>query len=134
MIVTPDTTIKNAILNALLTELNTGTGNATLEFYTGTMIATPSTAITTQTKLGTLVLSDPVGTVAGGELTLGAITSDPSADATGTATWALLKDADALGRLLFDVTNTGGNGAIKLNTVNIVAGGPISISSAVIRV
>ena len=32
----------------------------------------------------------------------------------------------------FDVTNEAGTGAIKLNTVNIVQGGPIQMSALVI--
>lgn len=134
MIINLAPSLQTSVLDAVLTALNAGTGNATIEFYTGAMPATPATAITTQTLLGTLTCSDPVGTVSGNELTFGAITQDSAADATGTAAWARIKDATGTSVIDLDVTNTGGNGAIKLNSVNIVAGGPISISAGVIRV
>jgi len=107
-------------------------GPCILEFYDGAMAAGPTSAIGSQVKLGTVTCSDPLGTVAAGALTFGAITQDNAADAGGTATWARLRDADGVARGDFDVTNTAGTGAIKLNTVTIVAGGPIRVNSFVI--
>lgn len=82
--------------------------------------------------LGTLTLSDSAGTVATGSITFGAITQDNAADATGKARRAALLDSDDTLACELDVTATGGDGAIKLNTVNIVAGGPILMNSLVI--
>jgi len=82
--------------------------------------------------LGTLTLFDPAGTVATGSITFGAITQDNAADADGKARRAVLFDSDDTLVSELDVTATGGDGAIKLNTVNIVAGGPILMSSLVI--
>ena len=82
--------------------------------------------------LGTLTLFDPVGTVATGSITFGAITQDNDADAKGKARRAALFDSDDTLVCELDVTATGGDGAIKLNTVNIEAGGPILMNSLVI--
>lgn len=121
--------IKTALLNSIIAAADAGSGPALLKFYTGTMPSAPSVAIGTQVLLGTLTCSDPFGTVSGNVLTLGDVAADSSADASGTCTWARLVDSAGNGVIDFDVTNTGGIGAIKLNTVSIVAGGPISISA-----
>jgi len=123
----------NDMLAALLAKLDNGAGNCTINFYTGAMPATPATAITTQTLLGTATCSDPVGSVATNALTFGTITQDSSADASGTAAWARLVDPSGTARLDCDVTGLAGTGAIKLNTTTIVAGGPIAVSSLIIR-
>lgn len=128
------TTVKNSVLTPLNDAISAGTSAGVLKLYTGTMRATPETAITTQTLLGTLTFSDPAGVVAGGVLTMSAITQDAAADATGTATWATVEDSNGLSVFDIDVTNTGGGGTLQLNTVNIVSGGPILVTSFVINV
>lgn len=128
------TTVKNSVLTPLNDAISAGTSAGVLKLYTGTMRATPETAITTQTLLGTLTFSDPAGVVAGGVLTMSAITQDAEADATGTATWATVEDSNGLSVFDIDVTNTGGGGTLQLNTVNIVSGGPILVTSFVINV
>jgi hypothetical protein len=117
---------------ATLWDTATAAGPCTLKFYDGAQPAGPATAVTTQVLLGTLTCSDPIGSAAAGVLTFGAVTQDNAADATGTATWARLLDADGVARADFDVTNTAGTGAVKINTVNIVAGGPIAMNSLTI--
>lgn len=128
------TTVKNSVLTPLNDAISAGTSAGVLKLYTGTMRATPETAITTQTLLGTLTFSDPAGVVAGGVLTMSAITQDAAADATGTATWATVEDSNGLSVFDIDVTNTGGGGTLQINTVNIVSGGPILVTSFVINV
>lgn len=128
------TTVKNSVLTPLNDAISAGVNPGVLKLYTGTMRATPETAITTQTLLGTLTFSDPAGVVADGVLIMSAITQDAAADATGTATWATVEDSNGLSVFDIDVTNTGGGGTLQLNTVNIVAGGPILVTSFVINV
>ena len=125
---------KDDLALALIARIDTGSGSALLEFYDGTQPATPDTAVTTQVKLGTLTCSDPCGTQADGLLTFSAITQDSAADATGTATWARLKNPAGNAVVDFDVTNSVGTGAIKLNTVSIVTGGPILMTSLTVQV
>lgn len=124
----------NAMLTALLAELDTGAGNCVIEFYSGSIPATPETAISGQVKLGTATASDPVGSVATKSLTFGTITQDSSADATGTAAFVRIKNPAGTAIIDADCTITAGTGAVKLNTVDIVAGGPIAVTSFVISI
>jgi hypothetical protein len=118
--------MRNARLQLLVDAIDGGAGAGTLKFYTGPKPATGA-AITTETLLGTLTLSDPCGTVATGVLTFAAITQDAAADATGTAVWA--RALDSTGAFCADFTVGTSAADIILNTVSIVAGGPISITS-----
>lgn len=119
---------RSAMANALLAAIDAGSGPALLRFYTGTMPASPETAVTSQTLLGTLTCSDPSATQSGGTLSFAIIADDASSDATGTATWARLETSDGTAIADFDVTNTAGTGAIKLNSVSVVAGGSIGMT------
>jgi hypothetical protein len=129
-IVRVNTALRVAAATALRDAIDAGSGAGTVKFYTGTQPADPSVAITSQVLLGTLTFSDPCGTVDGdGLLTFSGITSDSSADATGTATWARFNTSAPAAVLDCDVSATGGGGALQINTTSIVAGGPISITS-----
>lgn len=120
---------RSALATALLAQWDAASGPCTVEVYDGAQPAGPATAVTTQIKLGTLTCSDPLGSVATGVLTFGTITQDAAADASGTAAWGRLKDGAGVARFDFDVTDTAGVGVLKLNTVSIVALGPIQVSS-----
>lgn len=120
---------RTAMADALIAQIDADSGAATLKFYTGTQPAGPGTAITDQVLLGTLTCSDPAATSSAGVITFAAITQDGAADAGGTAAWARLADNSGDAVFDFDVTNAAGSGAIKLNTVTIVAGGPITMTS-----
>lgn len=131
------TVTKEAILTQVKNAIDGGSGAGTIKLYTGTIPATPETAISSQVLLGTLTFSDPcgvVGTPTAGALTFSAITQDSSADATGTATWARIADSSGTTVVDINVTVTGGGGALQLNTTSIVAGGPIIISAFVLSV
>lgn len=122
----------NAIATNVLADLDAGSGPATIQIYTGTQPATPDTAITGQTLLGTLTCSDPSGSVSGRTLTFSAITNDPSADATGTAAWARVADSTGTAVIDLTVSATGGGGDIQFNTTSMVAGVPISVTALAI--
>jgi hypothetical protein len=129
------TITRNALAQRFQVLLDAGAGNGTIKFYTGAQPTSADDPPTGATLLGTLAFAKPSAPAAsGGVLTFNAITQDDSADATGTATWARV--ADSAGNTVFDcdVTAAGGGGTIQLNTVNIVAGGPISITSFTITV
>jgi hypothetical protein len=120
--------VRNAHLDAINTALNAGAGAATIKIYTGTQPANADTGLSGNTLLGTLTCTDPAaGSASGGVLTFSAVTQDSAADATGTATWARV--ADSNGSTVFDC-DVGTSGAtLNLNTVAIVTGGPIQVSS-----
>lgn len=134
MELTIDEVSAQALAVEWLALLAAGAGDKTIEFYTGDMPLRPSVAVTTQVLLGTLVSDPAVGTATDGVITFAAITADPTADASGTVTWARFYDGDGIARLDVDVTNAAGTGVIKVNTTTIAAGGPIQIISMVLTV
>ena len=86
--------------------------------------------------LAQVPLSDPCGSVNGttGQLTFSIAGTDPSADASGTAAYGEFCDSDGLVHLSLP-TQAGGvavSGKLVLNTLSIVAGGPVAILSAII--
>lgn len=121
------TSLRNAMIQAVQTKIDAGPAAGTINIRSGVQPATAEDA-ETGTLLATLTCSDPsAGAAAAGVLTLSAITEDASADATGTATWARIKDST--GATVFDC-DVGTSGAtINLNTAAIVAGGPVRITS-----
>lgn len=123
-----------ALATALAAALDAGSGPALIQVYAGTLPASADTAITDQTLLGTLTCADPCGSVSAGTLTLGPIAQDAAADASGTASFARLSDSAGQAVMDIDITATTGTGALKLNTVTLVAGGPIAIDSFVVVV
>ena len=121
-----------AACDAIVDLLDGGAGAATAKLYTGTQATDPDTAIGAQVLLGTLTFSDPAfGAAAdanpGGRATASAITSDTSADATGTATW--FRTADSNGVAVMDGSVGTSSADMILNTVSIVAGAEIAITS-----
>lgn len=121
-------TLRNTRLDAVDTAANAGAGAALLRIYDGSRPATGGTATT---LLAELTMSDPAfGAASGGTLTAGAITSDTSANATGTATWFRLVDSDANFVMDGDVGTSGSD--LNLNTTSIVAGGTVQVTSFVL--
>ena len=129
MDVTLSTALRQALAEAFIAELDADTDPAYLEFYTGTKPAGPDTAITDQVLLGTATCSTTSATATDGVVTFGAITQDGAADASGTCAWARLRDGAGVAHSDYDVTNNAGDGAVKVNTTAIVAGGPIAVTS-----
>lgn len=86
--------------------------------------------------LGTITLSDPCGTVNGttGQLALSIAARDESADVNGTAAYGEICDGDGDVHLALpcQAGTSAVSGKLVLNTLTIVAGGPIEISSATI--
>jgi hypothetical protein len=121
-----------AACDAVVDLLDGGPAAGYIEIRTGSQPATVNTAAT-GTLLGTLTLSDPAfgnaTTASPSVATASAITSDTSADATGTAGW--FRGYDSTGAAVIDgsVTATGGGGDLTLDSVSIVAGGTIAMTS-----
>lgn len=116
------TTLRNARLDAI----TTAAGNAALlRIYDGTRPATGGTATT---LLAELTCGTPFAAGAsGGVLTLGTITQDASANASGTATWFRIVTSG--GTFVAD-GNVGTSGSdLNLSTTTIVSGQPVSVTS-----
>lgn len=141
MVLTPSAALANATATLWLTTLQVGSAASRIELYTGSKPANTLVAPdgSTQILLGTVTCT----TVAAGGVDVGTVTNnvltfntpmvqDSSADNAGTATWARVKDGNGLAAFDVDVSDLGGNAALKLNTTIIAAGGPIAVSSFVI--
>ncbi|CAN0484923.1 unnamed protein product, partial [Phaeothamnion confervicola] len=76
--------LRTTRMNSVKTAIDAGSGAGTLEIGTAAMAAT----------LATITLDDPCGSVTGDVLTLTMPRSDTSADNTGTAAAARIKDSD----------------------------------------
>ena len=131
-VLTPSNALKSTILNDIKNAIDSGGAGGSFQLYTGTKPDGPDTAVGTQVLLGTMALSYPSGAVAAGSLVFGAITQDSSADASGTATWGRFLSSSGVAVLDVDVSTIGGSGFVQMNTVNVVALGPILVNSCVI--
>lgn len=126
--------ISSSLATVLLNAVDADAAAGYIEFYTGTMPAKPETAPGGgNTKLGTCTCSVTSGSVASGVYTFSAITMDSSADATGTAAWARVRDGAGNACFDVDVSVTGGTGTVQMPTTSIVAGGPIAFNSFTIK-
>jgi hypothetical protein len=119
------TTVRNARADAITTQAG---GSCKLRIYNGTRPATGGTATTLLAELTCNATFAP--SASGGVLTLNAISSDTSADATGTATWARIVKSDGTTHILDCSVGTSGSD-VNLNTVSIVTGAAVSVTSAV---
>lgn len=120
------TTLRNARLDAITTFVG---ASGKLRVYSGSRPATGG-AITT--LLAELTLNATFAPAAsGGVLTLNAIASDSSADATGTATWCRVFKSDGT-TICFDGSVGTSAADFILNTTSIVTGAVVACTSATI--
>lgn len=123
MAVTYTTAVKNARLDAVTAQIDAGAGAGKLEIGTTAM----------GTVLATVTLADPsAAAAASGVLTFsGFPRSDTSADATGTAAAARIRDSNNVDIITgLSVGTTGSD--INLDSVSITAGQTVTITSATI--
>jgi hypothetical protein len=118
-----------AIRNAQLDQITTAVGTtAKLRIYSGTRPANVAASIT-----GTLLAELTCNATfapgsASGVLTLNAITSDSSADATGTAShFRLWNSAATTAMIDGDVSTSGAD--LNLNSVSLTIGGSVAVTS-----
>src|SRR3954463_5492803 len=95
------TNLLNAFLNTLNATIGTG---GLLRFYDGSKPTNGDTALGAQVKLAELALTtpNPFGAASARVVTAAGITTDLSADATGTCTWATF--TTSAGVRVLDVT------------------------------
>jgi hypothetical protein len=121
-----DASIRNAQLDAITTRAG---ASALLRIYNGTRPATGGTATTLLAQLTCNATFAPAAS--GGTLTLNAIAGDTSADATGTATWFRIVQSNGTTFVMDGDVGTSGSD-INFNSVSIVAGGTVDVTSFVI--
>lgn len=120
---------------ALITDLDAATTPWYAEVYTGTIPASPSVALSGQTKLGTVVGSaDPSATNSGGLITFNPMVQDDAADASGEAAFLRIFKGDGSVWADADCGNLASSATAKLNTTTIVEGGPIRINAFTIQI
>lgn len=126
--VRPSNAARNAQLNAIRDLIDAGAAGGTINIYNGTQPATGETALSGNTLLATLIFSTTSAPNAvAGVLTFSTITEDSAADATGTATFARLRDSNGVDVIDMDVGVAAAS--IILNTVSIVAAGAVRMTS-----
>ena len=123
-----------AALDQILDRIDAGTGAGKVRIYSGTAPVDADTALSGNTQLAELIMTDPafagaVNSNPGATATASAIANDASADATGTATFFRILDSDNVVVAQGAVTATGGGGELELNSVAISAGVIVSITS-----
>lgn len=121
--------LRSSRITAIKSALDNDTNPGYIEFYTATQPDTGGAAITTQTKLGTCVLSKPCGTVTNGVLTFDAMADDVAADASGNIVWARFYDGAGAWVMDGDCGVNGSGTLIQFNTVVVIAGGVIQTLS-----
>jgi hypothetical protein len=118
---------RSAACDAVVDSVDGGSGAGTLEIRSGSQPANADDA-DSGTVLATLTFSDPAfGAASNGVATAAAITSDSSADASGTAGYFVVKTS--AGTKIF--TGTVGTSGADLNlvTTTIVATQPVQVTS-----
>lgn len=114
-----NTTLKNTRMTSVVTAIGT---TGFLNIYTSGG----------STRLSSIALANPAGTVAGGVLTIsGTPLTESSADASGTAAVANVTTAAAGGGtvIISGLTVSSTTGDIVLSSTNIVAGQPVTLTS-----
>lgn len=121
MAVTYETVVKTARMNAVVTQIDEGTGAGKLKIRDGS-----------NNVLATFTLADPCGTVSGAVLTFD---FDPDISATaganGTATNAIITDSDDETKIS-GLTVGVGTGDIQLDSTSITSGQTVTITAGTI--
>ena len=123
-----NTTLSNARLDQVTVARDAGAGPGLIRIYNGVRPATGGAATT---LLAELTFSDPSSPAAvGGVLTASSITG-ANALVTDTATWFREVDSNGVFVLDGDIGVSGSD--LNLNTADLVAGVPVSVSSYVLN-
>lgn len=122
MAVTYTTAVKTARMTAVRDQIDLGAGAGVLQIGTAGMA----------TVLAEFTLNDPSGTISNGVLTLsGFPKSDTSANASGTAAAARIRDSNATDVVTGLTVGTSGTDII-LDSVSITSGQTVTLNSATI--
>jgi hypothetical protein len=107
---------------AVITAIDAGSGPGTLEICTASYASV----------LATITLADPSFAESGGVITMAGVPrSDSSADNTGTAAVARIKDSN--GTVVVNGLTVGvGTGEIQLNSASITSGQTVSLTAGTI--
>lgn len=119
---------KNAKLNQISSQIG---ASGLLSIYSGTQPTNPDTGLSGNTLLAQLACSVTFApNAAGGVLTANPITTETSANATGTAAWGSLTTSGGTRIVDFSVGTSGAD--LNINTTSIVAGAQVAVSALTI--
>ena len=121
------TALRNARLDAITAAIGT---SGLLRIYDGTRPATGGAATTLLAELALSATAAPGA--AAGVLTFNAISSDASANASGTATWFRLTTSGGTAVVDGSASSTGGGGDLQMIPVTTVATQPVAVTSLVL--
>ena len=127
-----DVRFSTTVLNGFLDTLNTRIGTSgKLRIYSGTKPATADAALSGNTVLAELALTtpNPFGAASSRSITAAAITTDTSADATGTATFASFLTSGNVRVLDVTVGEAADSADITVNTKSFVTGAQVQITA-----
>ena len=124
--------VAQAMANAFTTATDAGTA-ALIRIYDGTQATDPDTAVGAQTLLAELTMSATSFGAAtdanpGALITANSITSDTSANATGTASWFRVVTQNG-GSTICDGSVGTASADMILNTTSITSGSTVAITS-----
>jgi hypothetical protein len=121
--------MSNAAVNAEADALSDLLDNGYIRIYSGTQPATADTALSGNTLLAELRFANPAsGAAVAGVITWSTITSDTSADATGTATFYRALKSDGTSVVMDGSVGTSG-ADLNLNSTAIQSGAQVDITS-----
>lgn len=125
--------IRTTTRNGMLDKITTDIGNAALvRIYDGTPPASANASLSANTLLAELTGASPFASgAASGVLTASAITQDSSANASGTASFFRVYDSAGTNCMMQGTVATSA-ADLNLNTVTIVSGGPVAVTSFVL--
>ena len=112
-------------LNGVIAFLAVGADNARADIYDGVR---PAFGGSPTTPLASIILVEPIGTVASGLLTL-TPTPEVLIVATGQATWARIVNGNGALAWDCDVSDLNGTGELRLSSTALYAGGYTRIVS-----
>jgi hypothetical protein len=128
------TAARNAVVDAITAQIDSGAGAGVLRIYSGAQPAGPGTA-PSGTLLAEFTLSDPsfaASSGGSGALDVTPSVNDASANATGTAGWCRFltsTEASGTGLGVIDGTVSTAGAMINLDSTSIVSGSPVTITS-----
>ena len=124
------TAVRNAMLDAVETDLLTGGTAPLLRMYSGTIPANCAASIT-GTLLAEIALpADPMAAASGGTKAKSGTWQDASANATGTVThFRMLRTDGTTCTLQGTVTATGGGGDMTVDNTSVATGQPVTVNT-----
>ena len=125
-----------ALINLMLDQVDDGIGaSGFLRFYSGTQPANADTALSGNTQLAELPLTaDSFGNAASRVITANAITTDTTADATGTATFASLVTSAGVRVVDMTVGEAADSTDITVDNKAFQAGADIAVTSLTLSI